>query len=72
MSKKRKFVFTREHKAFTNDIINSFGYIFVKTSKSKVIDLAEKKNFDTAERGRVDGMVMSSAFELERVKRGWN
>ena len=60
-----RLVLTREHKAFTSDVIYCFGYVFVRTSKRKFINVAEEKNFETSECGGVNSMVMGGAFEVE-------
>ena len=62
---KQGLVFTRNHKAFTNDIIDSVGNVLIGTGKSKVINLAEEKHFDPTKSGRVNCMVLAGAFEVE-------
>ena len=58
-------VFSRESEAFANDIIGSFGNVFIRAGESKIIDLAKEEDFDPTERGGVNGMIMRGAFKVE-------
>ena len=62
---KGRFVFARESEALANDIIDSLDEDIVKAGESKIIGLAKEENFDSTERGGVNGTIVSGAFKVE-------
>ena len=54
-----------ESEALSNDIIDSFGNVFIRAGKSKVIYLVKEENFDSTKRSGVNGTIMCGAFEVE-------
>ena len=62
---KGRLVFPRESEAPANDIIDSFGNVFIRTGESKIMDLAKEENFDPTEYGGVNGTIMCGALEVK-------
>ena len=62
---KGRFVLTRKCESFANDVIDCFGSSFIRASESKIVNLAEEENFDTAEPSRVNGTIVRCAFKVE-------
>ena len=62
---KRQLIFTRNHEAFTKDMVNCFRNILIETSKGQVINLLEEENLDTTKHGKVNDTVLSGAFEIK-------
>ena len=62
---KGRFVLTREHEAFANDVVDHFGDILIRTGESEIVNLAKEENFDTAERSGVYCTIMCGTSEIE-------
>ena len=62
---KGRIVFARKSETLADYVIGGFSDVLVGASKSKVVDLAKEKDFDSAERGGVNRAIVCCAFEVE-------
>ena len=61
---KGRLVFAGKSKTLSDDIVDSLGNVFVRASKSEVINLTKEEDFHTTERSRVNSTVVCGAFEV--------
>ena len=62
---KRWIIFKRKFQFGTNDIIDSFGGVFMTARDGKVVDLLEKEDFFTAKDSAIDAPIMCCSGEVK-------